>query len=132
MVQSTVNPSTYSISVKDQSGNATGLYLYLDNVNINGKARILEFFNIREGTITNEFDNSTTQVFNYDQRTIPWTLPQYYIKDGIVTEIGHFEIDNTGKTIRIVNTAEVLDYITANAQEIAGFAIQTKITYVRL
>ncbi len=133
MAESTVNPATYSTEILDSSGNSKNVYIYLDRVNDNGVMRILTFRNIIEKYRQNE-DGTITKFYNYIQNVINnWTLPGSYTKDGVELEIGTDKIIiENGKetTIREINIEEARAYVIANASEIAGFLIQTKIKVV--
>lgn len=134
MAKSTVYPRDNAISVKNSEGTDTGVYIRLDTVNDYGECRIEIFSNITTETRVNEFDNSTQNMFVFNRRVIfPWSLPGYYIKDGVEITIGTETttiINGKETTIREVSRSEAEAYIEFAAKDIAGFGVQTKIKFV--
>lgn len=128
MPESTENLTQTGIPVLNLNGTSTGIYLYLDYVNEkNGLATIITRWNFKEETQTNEFDNTTYTMYVYNEAWIKtWVLPGFYLKDGVIVQLG--TTDSTGK--REVTREQVIDYITVNAAEIAGFAQTSKLKYV--
>lgn len=127
MAESTENPANYSIPVLNNDGSQTGIYLYLDSVSKTGITKIITYWNIRNETRANEFDNSQYTMYVYNMAWIKnWSLPGFYTKNGAIVQLG--VTDENG--YRIIQRSEVENYIRANAAEIAGFAQVTKMKYI--
>jgi hypothetical protein len=127
MPKSTINLTQSGIPVLNPDGTSTGIYLYLDCVKDNGIMYIITRWNFKEEPRTNEFDNTTYTMYTYNEAWIKtWSLPGFYIKDGAIIQLG--TTDSSGK--HEVTREQVIDYITVNAAEIAGFAQTSKLKYV--
>ncbi|MDD4521710.1 MAG: hypothetical protein PHW84_01995 [Methanosarcina sp.] len=114
-------PPENAILVKDINGNPTGVYLIFDAVMTSGdkkgQARIL----VRWNAITvqgTKPDGSIYTKHTYQEAVIYWSLPIVYLKDGVKIKLG--TTDSTGKVT--TSTAQIIDFLTVNAAEIAYFA----------
>jgi len=126
MPESRINLISTGIPVLITDGTQTGVYLYLDSVKSNGIAKIITRWNFTEERQTNESDNTEYTKYTYQEAWIAWSLPGFYTKDGVITQLG--TTDENG--CRVITEEQVKNYITANAVEIAGFGQTSKLRYV--
>lgn len=110
----------------DQTESLIDIFLKFDSIlpSPDGRFKIIVKWNVTEKTET--VDEVTLIKYLYQEAWIKWSPSSTYLKDGIEIPLGTLNEDGTTYT----TTEEVLEYITANASEIAGYAMKTRTIYV--
>jgi len=133
MAESTFQPTAENhiytqVKIKnlDETESLIDAYLHFDGILPAPDGRFVIYVKWSISEVVEIFDDITTTKYVFQESKIKWSPSATYLKDGVEIVLGTLNVDGTTTITR----DQAIDYITADAANIAGYAMKTRTVYV--